>query len=499
MPITTPEYFLLIGAILLFLSIVSGKTGYRFGVPSLLLFLIVGIIFGSEGFGIQFNSFKQAQFIGMVALSIILFSGGMDTKIKDIKPVLTQGLLLSTLGVILTALITGLFAFAIAKFYPQYLHLSLPACFLLASVMASTDSASVFSILRTKNLNLSQNVRPLLELESGSNDPMAYMLTILFIQIIMSSSAGLNLIVFNFFLQLFLGALMGAAIGYVTVFIMNKINLDYSALYAVLLLAFVLFAFSFTSIINGNGYLAVYIAGLIVGNEKVAYKKSVITFFDSLTWLFQIVMFLTLGLLVNPSELISIVWVALAIVLFMTVFARPLSVFLCLTPFKKVSRQAKIFVSWVGLRGAVPIIFATYPFVAGVPHSKEIFNIVFFITIISLVLQGTSVPYVARLLGLTSKEEDKKTFALDLPEDIGVTAEFKVGESFLAKYPKAENLIFKEPVRIVMIKREDTFLVPLPSTEFVLGDKILLLASKEEYLQDAFSFMGIEKYRINKD
>lgn len=499
MPITTPEYFLLIGAILLFLSIVSGKTGYRFGVPSLLLFLIVGIIFGSEGFGIQFNSFKQAQFIGMVALSIILFSGGMDTKIKDIKPVLTQGLLLSTLGVILTALITGLFAFAIAKFYPQYLHLSLPACFLLASVMASTDSASVFSILRTKNLNLSQNVRPLLELESGSNDPMAYMLTILFIQIIISSSAGLNLIVFNFFLQLFLGALMGAAIGYVTVFIMNKINLDYSALYAVLLLAFVLFAFSFTSIINGNGYLAVYIAGLIVGNEKVAYKKSVITFFDSLTWLFQIVMFLTLGLLVNPSELISIVWVALAIVLFMTVFARPLSVFLCLTPFKKVSRQAKIFVSWVGLRGAVPIIFATYPFVAGVPHSKEIFNIVFFITIISLVLQGTSVPYVARLLGLTSKEEDKKTFALDLPEDIGVTAEFKVGESFLAKYPKAENLIFKEPVRIVMIKREDTFLVPLPSTEFVLGDKILLLASKEEYLQDAFSFMGIEKYRINKD
>ncbi len=499
MSITTPEYFLLIGAILLFLSIVSGKTGYRFGVPSLLLFLIVGIIFGSEGFGIQFNSFKQAQFIGMVALSIILFSGGMDTKIKDIKPVLTQGLLLSTLGVILTALITGLFAFAIAKFYPQYLHLSLPACFLLASVMASTDSASVFSILRTKNLNLSQNVRPLLELESGSNDPMAYMLTILFIQIIISSSAGLNLIVFNFFLQLFLGALMGAAIGYVTVFIMNKINLDYSALYAVLLLAFVLFAFSFTSIINGNGYLAVYIAGLIVGNEKVAYKKSVITFFDSLTWLFQIVMFLTLGLLVNPSELISIVWVALAIVLFMTVFARPLSVFLCLTPFKKVSRQAKIFVSWVGLRGAVPIIFATYPFVAGVPHSKEIFNIVFFITIISLVLQGTSVPYVARLLGLTSKEEDKKTFALDLPEDIGVTAEFKVGESFLAKYPKAENLIFKEPVRIVMIKREDTFLVPLPSTEFVLGDKILLLASKEEYLQDAFSFMGIEKYRINKD
>ena len=499
MPISTPEYIILLGAVLLFVSIVSGKTGYRFGVPSLLLFLLVGIVFGSEGFGIEFSSFKQAQFIGMVALSIILFSGGMDTKIKDIKPVWGQGILLSTFGVILTALITGFFAYGIAKFYPQYLHLSLPGCFLLAAVMSSTDSASVFSILRTKNLNLSQNVRPMLELESGSNDPMAYMLTVVLIQFIMSKTLGLNLLVFNFFLQLLLGGLFGAAIGYAAVFVMNRINLDYSALYAVLLLAFVLFAFSFTSLINGNGYLAVYIAGLVVGNEKMAYKKSVITFFDSLTWLFQIIMFLTLGLLVNPSELSSIIWVALAIVLFMILFARPVSVFLCLAPFKKVSRRAKIFVSWVGLRGAVPIIFATYPFVSGVPHAKEIFNIVFFITIISLIVQGTSVPYVAKLLGLTYKEDNKKNFALDLPEDIGITAEFKVGEDFLKKYSKAENLIFKEPISLIMIKREDKYIVPLPSTEFLLGDKILLLASKEADLQDALNALGVEKYRINKD
>lgn len=499
MPISTPEYIILLGAVLLFVSIVSGKTGYRFGVPSLLLFLLVGIVFGSEGFGIEFSSFKQAQFIGMVALSIILFSGGMDTKIKDIKPVWGQGILLSTFGVILTALITGFFAYGIAKFYPQYLHLSLPGCFLLAAVMSSTDSASVFSILRTKNLNLSQNVRPMLELESGSNDPMAYMLTVVLIQFIMSKTLGLNLLIFNFFLQLLLGGLFGAAIGYAAVFVMNRINLDYSALYAVLLLAFVLFAFSFASLINGNGYLAVYIAGLVVGNEKMAYKKSVITFFDSLTWLFQIIMFLTLGLLVNPSELSAIIWVALAIVLFMILFARPVSVFLCLAPFKKVSRRAKIFVSWVGLRGAVPIIFATYPFVSGVPHAKEIFNIVFFITIISLIVQGTSVPYVAKLLGLTYKEDNKKNFALDLPEDIGITAEFKVGEDFLKKYSKAENLIFKEPISLIMIKREDKYIVPLPSTEFLLGDKILLLASKEADLQDALNALGVEKYRINKD
>lgn len=499
MPITTPEYIILLGAVLLFVSIVSGKTGYRFGVPSLLLFLLVGIVFGSEGFGIQFNSFKQAQFIGMLALSIILFSGGMDTKLKDIKPVFWQGFLLSTLGVLFTALITGLFAFAITKFYPQYLHLSLAGCFLLASVMSSTDSASVFSILRTKNLNLSQNVRPMLEFESGSNDPMAYMLTVVLIQFIISKSLGVDLIVFNFFLQLLLGALCGAAVGYAAVFVMNKINLDYSALYAVLLLAFVLFAFSFTSIINGNGYLAVYIAGLVLGNEKVAYKKSVITFFDSLTWLFQIVMFLTLGLLVNPFELLDIVWVALAIVVFMILFARPISVFLCLAPFRKVSRKAKFFVSWVGLRGAVPIIFATYPFVSGVPHAKEIFNIVFFITIISLIVQGTSVPYVAKLLGLTSADEDKKSFALDLPEDIGITAEFKVGEDFLAKYPKVESIDFKEPVSVIMIKRNDDYIIPVSSTEFALGDKILLLASKEVYLQEMLDALGVSKYRINKD
>ncbi len=296
-----------------------------------------------------------------------------------------------------------------------------------------------------------------------------------------------------------MGALFGAAIGYDAVFIMNRINLDYSALYAVLLLALVLFAFSFTSLVNGNGYLAVYMAGLVVGNEKMAYKKSVITFFDSLTWLFQIVMFLALGLLVNPSELWDIKWASLAIVLFMVFIARPLSIFLCFIPFKKISKEAKIFVSWVGLRGAVPIIFATYPFVAGVPHAKEIFNIVFFITIISLIVQGTSVPYVAKFLGLTSVDEDKKTFALDLPEDIGLTAEFKAGEDFIKKYPKAKDLVFKEGVSIVMIKRANSYIVPLPSTKFEAGDKILLLSSKELYLQEALNMLGVEKYRINKD
>ena len=312
-----------------------------------------------------------------------------------------------------------------AKLLPGYLSLSFAGCMLLAAVMSSTDSASVFSILRSKNLYLTQNMRPLLELESGSNDPMAYMLTIMLIQVVLSSSVSMDVMLWTLVIQFVLGIVFGYLLGRLSVFIMNVINLDYSALYAILLLAFVFFIFSFTDLLGGNGYLAVYIAGLVVGNNKMIYKKSVITFFDGLTWLFQIIMFLILGLLVNPSELLKVWAPAIGISVFMIVAARPISVFLCLWPFKKMTRKGKWFISWVGLRGAVPIIFATYPFVAGVPHSREIFNIVFFITIISLVLQGTTVPYSARLLGLISEPEHTKDFAVEMPEDIAVTAELK--------------------------------------------------------------------------
>lgn len=393
--IFTAENILLIGSILLFVSIVVGKTGYRFGVPALLLFLLVGMLFGSDGLGLQFHNAKIAQFIGMVALSVILFSGGMDTKFKEIRPILSPGIVLSTVGVFLTALFTGLFIWYLSGMSWTNIHFPLITSLLLASTMSSTDSASVFAILRSQKMNLKHNLRPMLELESGSNDPMAYMLTIVLIQFIQSDGMGTGNIIGSFIIQFLVGAAAGYILGKLAILILNKINIDNQSLYPILLLSFVFFTFAITDLLRGNGYLAVYIAGMMVGNHKITFRKEIATFMDGLTWLFQIIMFLMLGLLVNPHEMIEVAVVALLIGVFMIVIGRPLSVFLCLLPFRKITLKSRLFVSWVGLRGAVPIIFATYPVVANVEGSNMIFNIVFFITIVSLIVQGTSVSFVA--------------------------------------------------------------------------------------------------------
>ena len=488
--------FLLVGSILLFISILAGKTGYRFGVPALLLFLIVGMVFGSEGVGIQFSNFKATQFIGMVALSIILFSGGMDTRSEDIKPIAKEGIVLSTFGVLLTALFTGAFAYA---FPSLRLELGLMGCLLLASVMASTDSSSVFSILRAKNLHIQGNVRALLELESGSNDPMAYMLTIMLILFIKVSNLSIDIMLWTLVIQFVLGLMFGYILGRIAVWVMNKINLDYSSLYSVLLLAICLFIFSVTDAMHGNGYLAVYIAGLVVGNNKVAYKKSVTVFFDGIAWLCQIVMFLALGLLVNPSELISIAPLAIGISLFMILIARPLTVFLCLWPFKKILRNGKFFVSWVGLRGAVPIIFATYPCVEHVPFAKTIFNIVFFITILSLILQGTTVPLFAKLFGVLDPDYKHKDFAVYVPEDIAITSEIKVTPELLKHGNTIRQLGLEDNALPVMIKRGGKYIIARGSTELQEGDKILLIAQKEDDLNALCSTLNIDNCEVYRD
>ena len=353
----TAENILLVGSILLFVSIVVGKTGYRFGVPALLLFLVVGMAFGSDGLGFQFHSAQTAQFIGMVALSIILFSGGMDTKFTEIRPILTPGIVLSTVGVLLTALFTGLFIWWISGMSWSNIYLPLTTSLLLASTMSSTDSASVFAILRSQKMNLKYSLRPMLELESGSNDPMAYMLTIVLIQFLQSSGMGAGAILGSFAVQFLVGAAAGYGLGKLAILILNKINVDNQALYPILLLSFVFFTFAITDRLHGNGYLAVYIAGIMVGNNKIMYRKEIATFMDGLTWLFQIIMFLMLGLLVNPHEMLEIACVALLIGIFMIVIGRPLSVFLCLLPFRKITFKSRLFVSWVGLRGAVPVSY----------------------------------------------------------------------------------------------------------------------------------------------
>ena len=284
---------LLIGAVLLFFSVIAGKAGFRFGVPVLLLFLGVGMLFGSDGLGIQFNNPQSAQFIGMIALSIILFSGGMDTKYSEIKPVLGQGIILATLGVALTTLITGAFIFGITGIFSDYSTLTFIESLLMAAVMSSTDSASVFSILRSKKQGLKEQLRPMLELESGSNDPMAYMLTIVLIQFITSAGMGAGDILTSFLIQFVVGGASGFLLGKLAVVIINKIDLKNQSLYPILLLSFIFFTFTMTDLCKGNGYLAVYIAGMMVGNARIVNRKEIATFMSGMTWLFQIIMFLS--------------------------------------------------------------------------------------------------------------------------------------------------------------------------------------------------------------
>lgn len=294
----------------------------------------------------------------MIALSIILFSGGMDTKYSEIKPVAVPGIILATLGVMLTALLTGGLIYCISGILTGVPSLTFTESLLLASVMSSTDSASVFSILRSRGLRLKENLRPLLELESGSNDPMAYMLTILLIQIIQSGDMSFSQAALMLLQQFAVGAVAGYLLGRLALHVINRLNIDNEALYPILLVACVFFIFAFTDLCKGNGYLAVYLAGLVIGNRKMLHKKSIVTFFDGFAWLFQLIMFLALGLLVNPKELLPVAGIGLLVGGAMILLTRPLSVWLCLLPFRKMSGKAKIYVSWVGLRGAVPIIFA---------------------------------------------------------------------------------------------------------------------------------------------
>ncbi len=477
--IFTAENILLIGAVLIFCSILISKTGYRFGIPTLLLFLLVGMVFGSDGLGLQFNSASDAQFIGMMALSIILFTGGMDTKLQDIRPVLTQGILLSTVGVLMTTLLTGSFIYFLSSLTSMDFSLSLLTCMLLAATMSSTDSASVFNLLRSQKMNLKENLRPMLELESGSNDPMAYMLTIALIQVVASGSdLHIGVVVKDLLVQFFFGSVIGFAFGKFSAWLINKINLSNASLYPILLLSLVFITFTTTDLLKGNGYLAVYIAGVVVGNTRLAFRKEVDTFMNGLTWLFQIIMFLSLGLLVNPHEMLDVVVVALLIAVFMILVARPLSVFTCLLPFRSMSNRARFFVSWVGLRGAVPIIFATYPVVAEIPGSHQIFNIVFFITLLSLIFQGMTISMGARMLHLDlPQEKEGNEFGVELPEEIdSQLMDLTLTAEMLEKGNRLVDMDIPKGTLVMLVKRGNEFIIPNGQVELYVGDKLLFIS-----------------------
>ncbi len=488
------ENIVLVGALLLFVAVMAGKVAYRFGAPALLLFLGVGMIFGWNF--ISFRSVEVTQFIGMVALCIILFTGGMDTNVKEIRPIIGPGVVLATAGVVMSALILAGFVYLIAP----WLGIEMPfaMAMLLASTMSSTDSASVFSILRSKKQGLREHLRPLLELESGSNDPMAYMLTILMIGIFSHSGEeiGMGASVGRFVIQLLLGAAMGYGFGRLAVWTINRVGLNNHSLYSVLLLAFILFSFAFTDLVGGNGYLSVYLAGLVVGNHKITQKRILGVFFDGFTWLMQIVMFLTLGLFVNGRDLLQpeVLILGCAVGFFMILVARPISVLTCMLPFRQFSTKARMYISWVGLRGAVPILFATYPMIAGMGAEKAdlLFNVVFLSTIISLVVQGTTVSGMANLLGL-AYEQKESSFDVNIHEDMNsILTEIEVNESMLATGHNLKEITLPENTLVMMVYRNGDYFVPQGKTELKLGDKLLVISDRGEELASTYKDMGID-------
>ena len=491
------EVVLLGVSVLFFLSILAGKASSKFGVPALLLFLAVGMLFGSDGIGIHFENIQIANSIGTVALCIILYSGGLDTNISEIRPVIKQGVILATLGVFITAFITGVIIWWILGMTMQSAGIGLLTSMLLASTMSSTDSASVFSILRSKGLHLKNNLRPMLELESGSNDPMAYVLVITFIGMIkLNSKPNYLLVGSTLILQLIIGAVLGFALGKLAVKIINRIKIGNDSLYPILLFTFCIFIFSVTYFAKGNGFLAVYIGGLVIGNSKFIHKRTSLYFFDGLAWMSQLIMFLTLGLLVNPSELVPIIIPGLIISFLMIFFSRPLTVFLCLLPFRKMPVKDKAYVSWVGLRGAVPIIFAIIPLVENVPHARLIFNIVFFCTLISLIVQGTSLPFVARWLSLA--KEPKKineliAFDVDFSNDIkSVTTEIEITARMLNNGNQLMNLSFPDKTLAVLVMRDEKYVVPTGKTILKEKDKILIITDDHDALIETYKNLGIE-------
>ena len=489
------ELILLILSLLFFASIFTDRIGNRFGVPALLLFLVVGMVFGPDGVGswisedgvgyISSLSLDSVQAISTIALCVILFSGGMDTKIADIRPVMGPGVTLATIGVMLTALFSGILIYLIFGWINALVSVGFTTALLMASTMSSTDSASVFSILHTNNIGLKHNLRPLLEIESGANDPMAYVLTITLIGIVTAGETkdiSALTIAQEIVIQLIVGAVMGFALGKAAVSLMRKTKLTNESLYPIMILTFCIFIFSVTYYMKGNSYLAVYMGGLMIGNSKFVRKRQTKSFFDGLTWLCQLLMFLLLGLMVKPHELMQWeVWLPCLIISFVMIFiSRPLAVFLCLHPFKEFQNRDKVFISWVGLKGAVPIIFAILCMANNVPHANLLFNVVFLCTLISLVLQGTSLTTLARSLRLTQDVEQKKRlqyFDIELPEEVEEYAqEMEVTKEMLRNGSMLKEMGIPESIRIVMTRRGESFLVPNGKTVLKEGDWLLVIS-----------------------
>ncbi len=462
---------MIISGLVLIICITSSKVLYKFGVPMLLIFIVLGMMFGSDGLvGIYFDNFELTSKICSLGLVFIMFYGGFGTNWSVAKPVAIPSVLLSSLGVVVTSGLTGMFCYFILK-------TTLLEGFLIGAIVASTDAASVFAVLRSQKLNLKGSIASILEVESGSNDPFAYMITILILSIMKNpGSVSVSSTVILIFKQVFFGLIIGYLIAKITVYILRHFKFEIDGFYVIFVTAATILSYSLSEYFGGNGYLSVYLAGLIIGNSKIPHKKSMFHFFDGISWIMQISLFFMLGLLSFPSRLPEVTGKAIAITVFLILVARPIAVFAILSPFKFTLNE-KLFISWVGLRGAASVVFAIFAVTFGVNIENDIFHIIFFIALFSVALQGTLIPKVANKLNLVDHEDDSsalKTFT-DYMGDINT----ELVEVDIKKHSEwAEKAIMDaeipEDILIVMIKREDQIIVPKGSTVIQVGDKLVL-------------------------
>jgi len=471
------ELILIITAGRLLVSVLASKISDRFGIPALLMFLVLGMLAGSDGpGGIYFDDPALTQSIGIIALNLILFAGGLDTQWNDVRSVLKYGIALSTLGVLITAIVVGITA--------QYLlGFTLLQGLLLGAIVSSTDAAAVFSILRSRSLGLKGKLRPLLELESGSNDPMAVFLTISMIQLLTNPNAQVTDLLGEFVLQIIIGVIGGFVFGRLLVFLANRVQLGYDGLYPVLTLSIVFLAYGVTNTLHGNGFLAVYLAGIVAGYHDFLHRRSVIRFHDGAAWLMQITMFLTLGLLVFPSRIPPIITTGLLVAASLIFLARPISIFLTLLP-TKFDFKEKAFISWVGLRGAVPIILATYPLLAGLSQADSIFNIVFFVVLTSALFQGTSIPFASKWLGVDKPVVKKPIYPIEFRPVSGFKNELKELSIPMDSYADGKTIVelsLPQEFLIVLIVRNNEFITPNGGIILLAGDTLIVLSDRESF------------------
>lgn len=466
---------LAIAAGLFLLSVFLSKVSEKLGVPALLVFLGIGMLAGSEGpGGIYFDNALIAQTIGTIALVFILFAGGLDTDWQQVRPILRHGISLATIGVALTALATAAFTHLVLNFpWPQSL--------LIGAIVSSTDAAAVFSVLRSRNVSLRGNLRPLLELESGSNDPMAVFLTIGILEVIRHPGMSYATLIPMFALQMGIGLATGFVAGRLTLTLLNRLRLEYEGLYPVLTASVVVFLYGVTTHFNGSGFLAVYVAALMIGNRSFVRKKTLVQFHDGLAWIMQITMFLTLGLLVFPKQLPSVAVDGLIVSAVLMFIARPLAVFVT-SVFTNTPFRDKLVISWVGLRGAVPIILATFPLLAGIDGDHKIFNIVFFVVLTSVLLQGPSIPFFAKRLKVDAPLERKRRYPLEFLETEGADMQMTelivpFGSRFAGK--SLIQVGMPKTSLIVLIVRDDSYIVPSGDTILEEGDVLLTIGDQQ--------------------